>query len=245
MLKGRKILITGAGSGIGAETARLFAAEGAQVALLDREAAAVQRIAAEVGGRAFAADISDEAAITAAVDAAAEATGGLDGLVNAAGIATMARLQDTSLAEFQHILAVNVAGTFLVTLAAVPHLQRAEGATITSIASASGILPSTAGGAYGTSKAAVDMMMKYFARELAPQIRVNSVCPGTVDTPMAAAMTKGADPAQIAAMLRSTYALQRAATAGEIAEALLFLTSRRSSFVTGISLAVDGGRTFH
>lgn len=243
-LDGRRVLITGAASGIGAATARLFAAEGAKLALLDRDANAVREMAQEINAFAVDVDVADEAAVQRAVDQAVAWLGGLDAVVNGAGIASMKRAEETPLDLWRSMLDVNLTGTFLVCRAAIPHLRACEGATIVNIASASGLLPSAAGAAYGVSKAGVDMLTKYLARELAPSIRVNSVCPGMVDTPMMAAMAPKGDPA-VEAAIKATYALQRAAQPHEIAGAILFLTSRESTYITGVSLAVDGGRTFH
>jgi NAD(P)-dependent dehydrogenase (short-subunit alcohol dehydrogenase family) len=243
-LNGRKALITGAGSGIGAATARLFAAEGAKVALLDRDAAALRGIATQCNAFSATVDVSDEAAVNKAVDGAVAALGGLDALVNAAGIASMKTAEETSLELWRSILDINLTGVFLVCRAAMGHLRTGSDATIVNIASASALLPSIAGAAYGVSKAGVDMLSKYLARELAPSIRVNSVCPGMVDTPMMSAMLP-ADTATVEANLKATYALQRVAKPQEIADAILFLTSRESAYITGISMAVDGGRTFH
>ena len=243
-LKHRRVLIAGAGSGIGAATARLFAAEGAQLALLDRNPKALQSVAGPLDAFSAQADVSDEASVAAAVTDAAKALGGLDAVVNAAGIATMKRTDETPLDLWQTILGTNLTGTFLVCRATLPFLKGNDRSSIVNIASASGLLPSSAGSAYGVSKAGVDMLTKYLAKELSPTVRVNSVCPGMVDTPMMAAMTEGPD-ASVEAAVKATYAMQRVAQPEEVAAAILFLTSHEAAYITGISLAVDGGRTFH
>jgi NAD(P)-dependent dehydrogenase (short-subunit alcohol dehydrogenase family) len=238
-LAGRKILITGGASGIGRATASLFRAEGAAVAVLDRAAGDWEGIFASV-------DVADAASVQQAVRAAENALGGLDGVVNAAGIFSAAGLADTSAALFSRTLAVNLLGTFLVVQAAAPILlASASPATIVNIGSGVGITPTGPGStAYVASKGGVIAMTKALAMELAPSVRVNVVCPGAVDTPMTQGFLRDAagvvDPA-----LANRYALRRPAAPEEIAAAILFLTSAESSFVTGIALPVDGGRTFH
>jgi NAD(P)-dependent dehydrogenase (short-subunit alcohol dehydrogenase family) len=238
-LDGRRIIVTGGGSGIGKATASLFAREGAIVAVLDRSAAPNAGIFVPV-------DVADPDSVRQAVDAAAEAMGGLDGVVNAAGIFSSAGLADTSPALFAQTLAVNLTGTFLVVQAAAPKLLAAGGmATIVNIGSGVGITPTGPGStAYVASKGGVIAMTKALAIELAPKVRVNVVCPGAVDTPMTQSFLRNVagevDPA-----IARRYALRRPAMPEEIAAAILFLTSAEGSFVTGIALPVDGGRTFH
>jgi len=238
-LKGRRILITGAASGIGRATAELFAAEGAGLALLDRD----QTGLAGLSGTAVAVDVADEASVRQAVAAAADALGGIDGLVNAAGIFPVAKLQDTDLALWQQTMAVNLTGPFLMTKAVLPHLRAAEAATIVNLGSGSALLPYAELSAYGATKGGVAVLSKVWAAELAPKIRVNLVCPGMTRTRMVSDWHP--DPEKLADRAKQTYALQRIAEPEEIAHAILFLTSAESSFVTGTTLVVDGGRTFH
>jgi NAD(P)-dependent dehydrogenase (short-subunit alcohol dehydrogenase family) len=243
-LDGRKILITGGASGIGRATAVLFAREGAAVAVLDRAPGPGGSV--PDGSIFVAVDVADPDSVRQAVDAAAVALGGLDGVVNAAGIFSAAGLADTTPALFNQTLAVNLTGTFLVVQAAAPKLLAASsGATIVNIGSGVGITPTGPGStAYVASKGGVIAMTKALAMELAPTVRVNVVCPGAVDTPMTQSFLRNAagevDPA-----MATRYALRRPAVPEEIAAAILFLTSFEASFVTGIVLPVDGGRTFH
>ncbi len=237
-LDGRKIIITGGASGIGRATAALFTREGAAVAVLDRAAS-------PDGNLFFQTDVSDGASVRSAVDAAAKAMGGLDGVVNAAGIFSAAGLNDSTQDLFERTLAVNLTGTFLVVQAAAPHLLAAGGGSIVNIGSGVGITPTGPGSlAYVASKGGVIAMTKALAMELAPTVRVNVVCPGAVDTPMTQSFLRDAagtvDPA-----ISSRYALKRPADPAELAAAILFLTSAEASFVTGIVMPVDGGRTFH
>lgn len=244
-LAGRKIIITGGASGIGRATARLFRQEGASVAILDRSDNAAKAVADEIGAVAFGCDVSDPASVSAAVTAAAAAMGGLDGVVNAAGILAETGIADTTPEVFARTLAVNLTGTFLVIQAAAPLIQASGKGTIVNIASGVGLMPTGPGSvAYVASKGGVVAMTKSVAMELAPAIRVNSVCPGAVETAMTSSYirTPAGEPNPTIA---NRYALGRHGQPEELAAAILFLTSDESSFMTGIALPVDGGRTFH
>lgn len=244
-LAGRRIIVIGGASGIGRATATLFAREGASIAVLDRASDDGARVARDVGGRAVTVDVADPASVDAAVSHAASALGGLDGVVNAAGILSSGGLADTTAEEFSRTLAVNLSGTFLVVRAALPHLRQARGATVVNIGSGVGLTPTGPGNiAYVASKGGVIAMSKSMAAELAPDIRVNVVCPGLVETAMTAPFLRDAAGA-VRAELAARYPMRRPASPDEIAAAILFLTSAESSFVTGITMPVDGGRTFH
>ncbi len=244
-LTGRKIIITGGASGIGRATAHLFATEGAAVAVLDRSAEAAAEVARAIGGTAIAVDVADPASVDSAVAAAAVAMGGVDGLVNAAGIFSAAGLLDSTADLFTRTLAINVTGTFLMIQAVAPLLRQAAGATIVNIGSGVGLTPTGPGStAYVASKGGVIAMTKAIAMELAPDVRVNVVCPGAVETPMTAGFIRDSS-GEFARGIIRRYALERAAQPEELAAAILFLTCAESSFVTGIALPVDGGRTFH
>jgi len=244
-LAGRRILITGAASGICAATARLFAGEGAALALLDVQATLLAEIATDIGASAIPVDLCDAAATTAAVNAAAMALGGLDGVINCAGVTSSHPLGEWTLEAWAKVIDTNLTAPFLVCQAALPHLRQAGTATIVTIASGTGLLPTGPGvSTYAASKAGVIALMKAYAGELAPAIRVNSIAPGIVDTPMVSHVLGGYDNPDDAPFVQQ-YALKRVARPEEIARACLFLTSEESSFVTGTVLAVDGGRTFH
>jgi NAD(P)-dependent dehydrogenase (short-subunit alcohol dehydrogenase family) len=238
-LTGRRILITGGASGIGRATVSLFIREGARVAVLDRASG-------DADGIFVAVDVADPASVQQAVREAEAALGGLDGVVNAAGIFSGAGLADTTPELFSRTLAVNLMGTFLVVQAAAPFLLAGgAAATIVNIGSGVGITPTGPGStAYVASKGGVIAMSKALAMELAPSVRVNVVCPGAVETPMTQGFLRNAA-GEVEPALAARYALRRPATPDEIAAAILFLTSAESSFVTGIALPVDGGRTFH
>lgn len=242
-LGGRHVLITGAGSGIGRATARLLAAHGARLALLDRIADAVREVAQPLGAFHAAVDVADEAAVRETVAAAARAMGdALDGVVNCAGMAIPAPLGDTRLEDWNRVLAVNLTGPFLVCREALPWLLRRPCASIVNVSSGSALLPvGMAISSYVASKAGLVAMTKSLASELGPKVRANAVCPGAVDTPLLPDVlrVKAQDPAQ------SPYSLKRIASPEEIAQANLYLVSDESSYVTDAALAVDGGRTFH
>jgi len=235
-LEGRRILITGAASGIGQRTAELFAGEGAALTLLDCDRKRLASVARETGGTAVEADVTQEPSVARAVEQGAGAMGGIDGIVNAAGIVIYGSVLDVGVADWKLVLDVNLTGTYIVIRCCLPWLAKAPFATIVNIASGQGLLPNTPNmTAYAASKGGVVNLTRALAAELAPSMRVNSVCPGMVDTPMTARLRREVD----------RYALKRIAEPLEIAQAILFLTGTESSFVTGAALAIDGGRTFH
>lgn len=239
-LAGRRILITGGASGIGLATARLFRQHGAKVGVLDRDAAAATA-AAGTDGAAVAADVADPDAARRGVRDLADALGGLDGLVNCAGIFIPGLAEDGDLAGWSQTLAVNLTGAFLVTAAALPFLKQAAGATIVNVSSGIGLRPGPGMGAYAASKAALLAWTKVLAQELGPAIRVNATCPGPTDTPLMRANAADGD----LQALGAGRALARSGEPLEQAHAILFLTGPESSFVTGVTLPVDGGRTYY
>lgn len=235
-LNGRRIVITGAASGIGKQTATLFAGEGARLGLLDLNPEGVSQTARAVNGVGHAVDITDEDAVRIAIDSIAAELGGIDGVVNAAGIMAVGSLADMPAARFRKVIEVNLTGSYIVTRACLPWLAKSSGASVVNIASAAGLLPNGPNlTAYAASKGGVVNISRALAAELAPAIRVNCVCPGMVDTPMADGFRQNV----------GNYALKRLADPVEIARAILFLTSTDASYVTGATLAVDGGRSFH
>src|SRR5262249_30860251 len=235
-LQQRRVIITGAASGIGRRTALLFAAEGAALTLLDRSVEGLAEVARETGGLAVEGDVTDEGAVAQAVEQGASAMGGIDGVVNAAGIVLRGPVLEVGAADWRRVIDVNLTGTYIVVRGCLPWLTKATGATIVNIASGQGLLPNSPGmTAYAASKGGVVNLTRALAAEPAPAIRVNSVCPGMVDTPMTADGPRDVTP----------YAFKRIADPLEIANVILFLTGSESSFVTGAALAVDGGRTFH
>jgi NAD(P)-dependent dehydrogenase (short-subunit alcohol dehydrogenase family) len=236
-LAGRRIVVTGAASGIGRAVAGLFLQAGAQVAALDRRSPQ-----ALPGALCLQADVTDADAVQTQVDLAARTFGGLDGLVNAAGIANTDLAEEVSLADWKRVLEVNLTGTFVVCRACLPHLRAAGTGTIVNLSSGQGLQPFLRRSAYAASKAGVIAFSKSIAMEWAPVIRVNTICPGAVDTPMVRA---GYSEEVLRTQVGPRYALGRIGEPIEIAQAALYLSSSESSFVTGIVLAVDGGRSYH
>jgi NAD(P)-dependent dehydrogenase (short-subunit alcohol dehydrogenase family) len=234
--------LTGGASGIGKATAELFRREGAELAILDRTEGPLKEVAAALAAHPFVVDVTDEDQVRNAVNAAAEALGGLDGVANVAGVGKPGLFRDMTLEDWNRVLSINLTGPFLVCRAALPFLERQERAAIVNVSSGSALLPvSLAIASYVASKAGLIAFSKALAYELAPKIRVNVVCPGAVDTPILPdSLRKTANNPET-----SPYALKRIADPLEIANGLLFLMSDEASFVTGVTLAVDGGRTFH
>mgnify|MGYP002779611352 CR=1 FL=1 len=235
-------LVTGAGRGIGLATARLFLKEGWRVALLEVDAGLVEAAAADLAlpdaVLAIHADVSDEAAITRAVAAVESRFGRLDALVNNAGVAVFKPLLDTTAEEWSRVLAVNLTGPFLLIRAAAPLMARGGGGAVVNITSISGLRASTLRVAYGTSKAALAHLTKQAAVELAGfGIRVNAVAPGPVDT----AMAKAVHTPEIRRDYHDAIPLGRYGLEEELAEAVVFLSGERASYITGQVLAVDGG----
>ena len=240
----RGAFVTGGASGIGFATARQLLADGWAVAVADRDSEALERAGAELaqaGGQvaAFPLDVTDEAAVEAALAQAAERIGPLRGLVNSAGIAQDKPFDDVTAAEFRRILDVNVVGSFLVARAAVKAMRAAGGGAIVNIASISGMRGNLGRTAYGASKGGVITMTQVMAVELAQdRIRVNAVSPGPVDTPMVRQIHKTA----YREAFERRVPLRRYAEPEEIASVIAFLLDdARSSYVTGQVLGVDGG----
>lgn len=240
-LKGRRIVVTGAGSGIGAAIARLFVAEGAQVAGVDRNEEGMQSWFQAGQGIVLKADIADENSVNVAVTSAATAMDGIDGLVNAAGVSNTDLLSEVTLEDWRRVIDINLTGTFQMCRACLPWLEQVRDSTIVNFSSGQGLQPVVRRGAYAASKAGVISLSKTLAMEWAP-IRVNTIRPGATDTPMVRA---GYSDEVLRTQVGPRYALGRVAEAIEIARAALYLSGGESSFVTGIALAVDGGRSYH
>ncbi|PNE42833.1 SDR family NAD(P)-dependent oxidoreductase [Streptomyces noursei] len=250
-LDGRVIVITGAARGQGEQEARLFAAEGARVVLGDVLKEQGAALAAELGAeraRFVPLDVAEEGDWAALVEAAEEAFGKIDGLVNNAGILRFNALVDTPLEEFQQVLSVNQTGCFLGIRAVAPRIAAAGGGTIVNTASYAGLTGMAFVGAYAATKHAVVGLTRVAALELAAQgIRVNAVCPGAVDTPMTnpAALDPSADPQEAARAVDELYRklvpLGRIGRPEEVARLALFLSGEDSSYITGQPFVIDGG----
>ena len=235
-------LVTGAARGIGLATAKRFLADGWRVALLDIEgelqASATAALKNPDNTLPITCDVSDAAAVGAAMAAVMSRFGRLDALVNNAGVAVFAPVLETSDADWNRIMAVNLTGPFLCTKAAAPLMREQGGGAIVNITSISAVRASTLRSAYGTSKAGLAHLTKQLAVELASlNIRVNAVAPGPVDT----AMAKQVHTPEIRADYHDAIPLNRYGLEEELAEAIFFLCSERASYITGQILAVDGG----
>ncbi len=244
-LAGRRVLITGAASGIAAATARLFARHGARLVLLDINGEGLAAVAGEIAADPITVDLTDPVAAAAAVEQSAGVMGGLDGIVNCAGISMVKPLADLDLEDWSRALAINLTAPYVICRAALPWLT-AKGGTVVNIASGVGIHPTGGGSsAYAGSKGGLIAFTKALAAEFAPVIRANVICPGLVKTPMTAFMFEGYEDRPLEAPAVARYPMGRWAEPPELANACLFLTSDESSYVTGATFAIDGGRTFH
>ena len=235
-------LVTGAARGIGLAVAKRFLTEGWRVALLDILGDVLEKSVAGLNEAdatlALTCDVSDTDAVASALAKIERRFGRLDALINNAGVAVFTPVMETSDADWERVLAVNLTGPFLCTKAAVPLMRKHGGGAIVNITSISGLRASTLRSAYGTSKAGLAHLTKQLAVELAELgIRVNGVAPGPVDT----AMAKAVHSAEIRADYHGAIPLNRYGLEEELAEAVYFLCSDRASYITGQILAVDGG----
>jgi NAD(P)-dependent dehydrogenase (short-subunit alcohol dehydrogenase family) len=247
-LDGRVALVTGATSGIGRATAQRFAAEGAHVALVGRDAETLAEVARQVrdaGGEALEvrADVMSEGDARRAVEEAVERFGGLDVLVNAAGIISNGTVETTPLEDWDAMMNVNLRSVFQLMQLAVPHLERRPG-NVVNVSSVTGLRAFPGVLAYCVSKAGVDQLTRCAALELAPKgIRVNAVNPGVVVTNIHRRGGMADD--SYAAFLehsKKTHPLGRVGAAEEVAELILFLASDRAAWITGATHSIDGGR---
>ena len=236
MLDGRRILIVGGSRGIGAATAIRCAEEGADVVITYRSnSAAAQSVVdqielCEVNGLAIKADATDEAAVAAAFAKA----GPLDGLVISAGVFEPAPIREMTLGFWNDVLAANVTSSFLAVKHALPYLSQGSIVLITSTAGQRG---SSVYSAYATTKGAQIMFMRSMAKELAPDIRVNCVAPGWTETDMADPSLTELGREEVA----KSFPLGRIGQPNDVADAILFLLSDQSRFITGSTVTVDGG----
>jgi NAD(P)-dependent dehydrogenase (short-subunit alcohol dehydrogenase family) len=239
----RVALITGAARGIGFATAKCFRNAGWRVALLDIVAIPTIETARWLGDSdsdsvlTLQADVSDPQAVAKAIAAVRDKFGRLDALINNAGTAVFKPALETTLEEWQRVIAVNLTGPFIMTQATIPMLSE-QGGAIVNITSISGLRASTLRVAYGTSKAGLAHLTKQLAVELASAgIRVNGVAPGPIDT----AMAKAVHSPEIRADYHNSIPLNRYGLEDEIAQAVFFLCGDQASYITGQVLAVDGG----
>ncbi len=243
---GKQILITGASRGIGYATAKEFLALGARVAINGRTEQSVAAAISELGGgeRLVAApgSVGTVDGCELIVKAAVDALGGLDVLINSAGVSIDSTIENTDEAIWDETLDVNLKGTFFCVRSALPELRK-SGGSIVNMASVSGLQGSAEGSAYCASKGGVVNLTRALAMELAPDIRVNCVCPGWVDTDMLRRdyVDLADDPAAAEREAIEESPLKRVATPEEIAKAIAYLASHDARFMTGVALPLDGG----
>jgi meso-butanediol dehydrogenase/(S,S)-butanediol dehydrogenase/diacetyl reductase len=247
-LLGKVVLVTGSGMGIGAAIAELCAAEGAHVVAADVDPEAglrtSQRIAAASGSAiSVVCDVARADQVQRAVETTVQTYGGIDVLINNAGISLDGTVLDTAEDDWDRVIAVNLKGVYLCSKYAVPHIVNRGGGAVVNIASVAGLAGLRRGAAYNASKAGVVMLTKNMALDLAPHgIRVNCVCPGATVTPMyEASIARAGDAETVRRNMTLLRPLGRLGEARETAQAVLFLMSDESSYITGTVVVVDGG----
>ena len=241
-LDGRTALITGGASGIGEATARVFASAGASVVIADVDRPRAEALAAELpGAAALVVDIAEEAAVRQAMAGLAR----LDVLVNNAGIGLVGGIEETEPEDFHRLFRVNVEGMYLTTKYALPLLLAARGSVV-NIGSVAGLVGIRKRFAYCATKGAVVAMTRQLALDYAGRIRVNCICPGTVDTPFVEAYLEKYHKHEKEKVRRELNARQPVGRLGrpeEVAWLALYLSSEQADFVTGSVVTIDGGWT--
>lgn len=242
--EGLVVLVTGAASGIGKATALRLSEEGASLLCVDINGAGAVATAEACGNAAsMQVDVSDPAACDAAVAEARARFGRLDGLANVAGVGSFGHAAATSDAEWQRVIGINLTGVFQMTRAALPAIE-AQGGAIVNIASAAGLVATPYAAAYSASKSGVVGLTRSVAAEYARRgVRVNAICPGAVDTPLIAGGFDAIEGVDLDLFARMTPLIGPVAQPEDVAAAVAFLLSSDARFVTGTTLAVDGGQT--
>jgi NAD(P)-dependent dehydrogenase (short-subunit alcohol dehydrogenase family) len=244
-LKGRIGIVTGAGTGIGRACAIALAREGARVALVGRRRDRVEEVAREIGDCAVAlpADVSITSDITSLLDQTVRRFGGLNFLLNNAGVLHVGNAEQITEAQWDDTFNVNVRAVWLLSRAALPHLRRAGGGSIINVASTLGLVGAPNRAAYAPSKGAVVLLTKSMAIDHGHEnIRVNAICPSFVETDLTAAVIgRAPDPAAVRRERTAAHPLGRLGQPEDIAGLAVYLASDESSWVTGAILPVDGG----
>ncbi|MBR1168249.1 SDR family oxidoreductase [Bradyrhizobium liaoningense] len=243
-LNGRTAIITGAGSGIGRASAKLFAEEGARLALVDRDAAGLEdtlRLVSEA--TMHVGDVGEAAFAETVVGDVVARHGRLDILMTAAGFSCGGTVLTTNLDDWDAVFRANVGGTWLWARAAVPQMQRQNSGSIITLASQLAIAGGKGNSAYIAAKGAIISLTRTMAVDFATDgIRVNAIAPGAIDTPMLRrSFARHANPDEVREASRNRHAMKRFGQAEEIAQTALHLASDASSFTTGTVMVVDGG----
>jgi NAD(P)-dependent dehydrogenase (short-subunit alcohol dehydrogenase family) len=243
---GKVLLVTGGASGLGAAVGRQFTAEGGQVAVLDLDAEKAEAVAGKLDGAiAMGVDVASEEAVGRCVDQVAQHFGSIDCLFNAAGHAEFGPVEEWSLERWQRMMTVHAGGTFLFCRQVLPVMRERGGGAIVNVASVAALVAQAGNAPYGAAKGAILAFSRQLARDVAPQIRVNTVAPGRIRTGMTEPlMIKRAGSVEKGSALFGQGNLQkRVGEPEEIAAPVCFLLSGEASFITGTLLVVDGGET--
>jgi len=243
----RVLFATGGGSGIAAATARQFASEGGRVAVVDMDGGRAKEVASGLDGAiGLAGDVADESSVAEAVRSAREQLGSIDCVLNAAGHAEFAPIEEWTLERWNRMLTVHAGGAFLVTKHVLPIMREQGRGSIVNIASTAALTANVNNAPYGAAKGAIVSFSRQVAREAAPEIRVNVVVPGRTRTAMTEPLViqrGGGSYEKGAEMFTEGTLLKRLGEPEELAAAICFLLSDEASFITGTQLVVDGGET--
>ncbi len=239
-LRGKRVIISGASSGIGLETARMLVRGGAEVGLVARTAEPLAAVAEELGDAAWAraGDVADPDSVRGLAEEAANRWGAVDGLVNNAGVAPMATLDATETDVWDETFAVNVRGPFLLCRELGEMLRQGVGSAVVNVSSTLAVKAIPGMAAYNSSKAALNQLTRSLALEWAPEVRVNAVMPAVVDTPIHA--LRGMTSEQVKEM-GGLHPLGRVGRPADVAAMIIFLLSDAAAWMTGAIIPVDGG----
>ena len=246
-LAGKAALITGGTSGIGAATAERFVEAGARVAIVGRDTARGMALEERLGATFVRCDVTDDAQVRTMVDEAVRRLGRIDVLFNNAGIINFGSVVDARLDEWDLLMATNVRGVFLVSRHVLPHMIANGGGSIINMGSNLGLVGTRGAAAYAASKGAIVQLTRAMALDHASDgVRVNCVCPGTIETPLVQRQRVGRTPEQerqAAERVKLRFPLQRIGDPHEVAGLVAFLAGDDASFITGAIYSVDGGYT--